>query len=635
MTTKQAAASIGFTRCAVCKIDLKGRFVYLDEKIEALLGFSKEELFGKSFLEFLDEPSQQLIEELLSHRNHYETFYDTTVISVYNRSRTLTRMRAVVSLNFIAGNPVNYQLIINSEGPAAETADDRRANDYRSLVQELVRIDSPCDWQQLLVLLCRFVGARQACAYLVTDDGLQPRSAVTRQATGEFTFNGVSPAGNLHESVATTGKEYSFIDQQAVQDVVEQCGSAPNEFVTCLTVTENDRYLVRLIFDEDFDHAQAQASIGDARLVLELFAGLLRPGNNEGGGGFDIKFTVGFLDSLGVAALLTNAEGSVIGYNPSTLKLVKEENLEGNYLDVLNAFSEFNPSSVIDRTIDYLNASAGEEDYSDDLTLGLKVSTGGRVRLTVMKLSDDPGDISGCFVFIPEGAVSDESSAYQCDMQVWKAAFRLLRQELKTTADVADQLGHEFYNELGAGGNAGIEKINAGIRTLRWGVDEMIRFARLVKADEPVRTTDLSLLTDEQIQQLSDENSRRDLKCEYESLPKIRTKPGLLGYALRCILSNSFKYNDRPNREIKVAAEIRDGLCEIIVSDNGFGIAAKSLPRVFDALYRAPDKKVKAIEGHGLGLTLCREIVRILGGDVSIVSTVGEGTQVTVTLPAE
>ena len=99
MTIQQSSSGIGLTRCAVCKIDLKGRFVYVDEKVEDLLGYTKEDLFGKSLLDFIDEPSQKLIEQLLSHRNHYETFYDSTTITLLDQQRTPVAARAVVSLN--------------------------------------------------------------------------------------------------------------------------------------------------------------------------------------------------------------------------------------------------------------------------------------------------------------------------------------------------------------------------------------------------------------------------------------------------------------------------------------------------------------------------------------------------------
>ena len=65
MATQVSTRSVGFRRCAVCKVDLKGRFVYIDEEIENLLGYTKEELFGKSLSDFLDETSIVLLEQLL------------------------------------------------------------------------------------------------------------------------------------------------------------------------------------------------------------------------------------------------------------------------------------------------------------------------------------------------------------------------------------------------------------------------------------------------------------------------------------------------------------------------------------------------------------------------------------------
>ncbi len=167
MTIQQSSSAIGLKRCAVCKIDLKGRFVYLDEKIEDLLGYTREDLFGKSLLDFVDEPSQKLIEQLLSHRNHYETFFDSTSITLYDQSRNPVTARAVVSLNFIAGNPVNYQLIIDQADLDSSQAASRTQSPYDSIVENILAIDGALDWRQLLQVICRCTKARQACVYLI------------------------------------------------------------------------------------------------------------------------------------------------------------------------------------------------------------------------------------------------------------------------------------------------------------------------------------------------------------------------------------------------------------------------------------------------------------------------------------
>lgn len=71
---------------------------------------------------------------------------------------------------------------------------------------------------------------------------------------------------------------------------------------------------------------------------------------------------------------------------------------------------------------------------------------------------------------------------------------------------------------------------------------------------------------------------------------------------------------------------------EIVVRDNGSGIAAEHLPRVFDRFYRADPSR--SAEGSGLGLALVKSIVELHGGTVAIASALDRGTSVTLHFPA-
>ena len=72
----------------------------------------------------------------------------------------------------------------------------------------------------------------------------------------------------------------------------------------------------------------------------------------------------------------------------------------------------------------------------------------------------------------------------------------------------------------------------------------------------------------------------------------------------------------------------------IVVSDTGEGIPADELPFVFDRFRRVDPSRSRATGGSGLGLAIVRQIVESHGGTATVRSTPGEGTEVTLRLPA-
>ncbi len=71
----------------------------------------------------------------------------------------------------------------------------------------------------------------------------------------------------------------------------------------------------------------------------------------------------------------------------------------------------------------------------------------------------------------------------------------------------------------------------------------------------------------------------------------------------------------------------------LLVSDTGIGIPTHNLPRIFDRFYQVDDSATRPGEGTGVGLTLTRELVRMLGGEISVESEMGKGTTFSVVLP--
>lgn len=69
------------------------------------------------------------------------------------------------------------------------------------------------------------------------------------------------------------------------------------------------------------------------------------------------------------------------------------------------------------------------------------------------------------------------------------------------------------------------------------------------------------------------------------------------------------------------------------IKDTGIGIPAEKLPHIFNRFYQVDDSSTRAGEGTGIGLALCKELVKLLGGEIKVSSKVEQGTVFTVTLP--
>jgi heavy metal sensor kinase len=101
------------------------------------------------------------------------------------------------------------------------------------------------------------------------------------------------------------------------------------------------------------------------------------------------------------------------------------------------------------------------------------------------------------------------------------------------------------------------------------------------------------------------------------------------------VLDNAIKYTPAGGA-IAVKSQCLSEQVQVVVADNGKGIAAEHIPHLFDRFYRVdPARGRETADGIGLGLAICRSIVETHGGKIDVASTVGRGTQVSFTLPVQ
>jgi len=164
-------------------------------------------------------------------------------------------------------------------------------------------------------------------------------------------------------------------------------------------------------------------------------------------------------------------------------------------------------------------------------------------------------------------------------------------------------------------------------------VDNLLFVARVDAAREPIarKRFDARKAVEKiaAFYQTAAEDRHVTITCSGQG--QIYADPDLFERAVGNLLDNALRF--APDRgSIQVAVSKHSNDFEVAISDNGCGIAAEHLPRVFDRFYRAESSRTS--DGAGLGLALVKSIVELHGGSASIQSEMGRGTTVKLTFPA-
>ena len=117
-------------------------------------------------------------------------------------------------------------------------------------------------------------------------------------------------------------------------------------------------------------------------------------------------------------------------------------------------------------------------------------------------------------------------------------------------------------------------------------------------------------------------------------LSAIAVDKDLLRIALNNLLANAIKYSE-PGGKVSLSASETVDAIEIRVTDTGLGVAPEDQERIFERFYRSDDENTRKRGGHGLGLSLAKDIVELHHGRLSVESTLGEGAEFIITLHKE
>jgi NtrC-family two-component system sensor histidine kinase KinB len=115
-----------------------------------------------------------------------------------------------------------------------------------------------------------------------------------------------------------------------------------------------------------------------------------------------------------------------------------------------------------------------------------------------------------------------------------------------------------------------------------------------------------------------------------EGLPNVRADANKITWVLTNLISNALRYTSEGGH-IRLSAEPFGPYVQVSVSDDGVGIPFEYQSKIFDKFVQVKSDKV--LGGSGLGLTICKEIIRAHGGTIWVDSAPGKGSTFTFTLP--
>ncbi len=174
-------------------------------------------------------------------------------------------------------------------------------------------------------------------------------------------------------------------------------------------------------------------------------------------------------------------------------------------------------------------------------------------------------------------------------------------------------------------------KLGGLVRTLR----ALLTLTRLDRAGDFERSpVDLSALAADEADAVQPAADKKGLDLEIDAEASVHAsgQPALLRKAVRNLLDNAVKYTREGGVRVDVG-ETADGQARLTCTDTGVGMSDEECATATERFYRG-NEAGRMAQGSGLGLSLIRRIVEEHDGELQLDSTPGEGTRVTIILPA-
>ncbi|HET7479180.1 MAG TPA: PAS domain S-box protein [Rubrobacteraceae bacterium] len=341
-------------------------------------------------------------------------------------------------------------------------------------------------------------------------------------------------------------------------------------------------------------------------------------------------------------------DGTIVSLNPSAQKLYgySAEEIVGNNISVLT------PPDRIDEMKEVLERVGRGEILSEYETV--RVSKDGRripLSLTVAPVKDQSGNIVGA------SAIARDITERKQTEEEWRRAREAAEAANRAKSEFLANMSHEIRTPMnGVIGMTGLlldtdlteeqreyaDTVRTSGENLLTIINDILDFSKIEagKIDIEIIDFDLRSAVEETVELLAERAHGRELEIaslvEYGVPIALRGDPGRIRQILINLLGNAVKFTEEGEVILRVGLveeTVDAAVVRFEVKDTGIGMTGEQQSRLFQSFTQADSSTTRRYGGTGLGLTISKQLVELMGGAIGIESEPGVGSTFFFTLP--
>ncbi len=209
-----------------------------------------------------------------------------------------------------------------------------------------------------------------------------------------------------------------------------------------------------------------------------------------------------------------------------------------------------------------------------------------------------------------------------------------LQEPLRKVRTFTERISDTEAENLSERGLDYLRRANSSAERMQTLIEDLLRYSRVSTQGRPFTPVDLGRITEDVLEDLSDQVTRTSATVHVGAMPTINGDAPQMRQLLQNLISNAIKFRreDVPP-EVEVEAIVDSGWVTMTVTDNGIGFDPQYSRRIFRVFERLHGRGT--YPGTGIGLALCRKIAERHGGTIVARSVPGEGSTFTVTMQTQ